>query len=117
MAVWRLGGVVSCGDSGLKADTIQYQVKQVNGECIWDTYQTIYFQLKEIEAKFVVCGLETEKEVKKALTNVENVCPLAIERIDGCHDLVAMAEDALEGIIDRSCTDYTGTGNILKQNY
>ena len=26
MAVWRLGGVVSCGDSGLKADTIQYQV-------------------------------------------------------------------------------------------
>ena len=73
--------------------------------------------MKEIEAKFVVCSLETEKEVKKALTNVENVCPLAIERIDGCHDLVAMAEDALEGIIDRSCTDYTGTGNILKQNY
>ena len=109
---------MSCGDSGLKADTIQYQVLYTSK---WrekqGTYHTIYFQLKEIEAKFVVCGLETEKEVKKALTNVENVCPLAIEQIDGCHDLVAMAEDALEGIVDRSCTDYTGTGNIVKQDY
>ena len=32
MAVWRLGGVVSCGDSALKADTIQYQVMQQYGE-------------------------------------------------------------------------------------
>ena len=26
LAAWRLGGVPSCGDSALNADTIQYQV-------------------------------------------------------------------------------------------
>ena len=29
MAVWRLGGVVSCGDTALNADTIQYQIKEM----------------------------------------------------------------------------------------
>ena len=28
LAVWRLGGVTSCGDSALNAETIQYQVMQ-----------------------------------------------------------------------------------------
>ena len=28
LAAWRLGGVPSCGDSALNADTIQYQVTQ-----------------------------------------------------------------------------------------
>ena len=31
MAVWRLGGIISCGDAALKADTIGYQVMQPNG--------------------------------------------------------------------------------------
>ena len=50
----------------------------------------------------MVCDPETEGEVKKALNTVESVCLLSIGRVDGCDDLVALAEEALEGILDRS---------------
>ena len=66
--------------------------------------QTICFQLKEIHAKFVVCDPETEEEVKKALDKTESVCLLAIGRAEGCDDLIALAEEANEGINDKSLT-------------
>ena len=62
----------------------------------------ICFQLTEINAKFVVCDPETEEEVKQALYEMNSVGLLSIGRVDGCDDLVALAEEALEGILDRS---------------
>ena len=57
--------------------------------------------MKEIQAKFVVCDPETEEEMKKALNELESVCLLAIGRVDGCDDLIALADEAVEGINDR----------------
>ena len=55
--------------------------------------------MKETNAKFVVCDPETEEEAKKALNKAENL--LAIGRVEGCDDLIALAEIALEGINDK----------------
>ena len=62
----------------------------------------IMFQLKEIQAKFVVCDPETDEEVKKAQTTMKSVSLLSIGRVGGCDDLIALAEEAAEGINDRS---------------
>lgn len=70
----------------------------------------ICFQLTEINAKFVVCDPETEEEVKQALHEMNSVGLLSIGRVDGCDDLVALAEEALEGIFDRSFPDITLIG-------
>ena len=58
--------------------------------------------MKEINAKFVVCDPETEEEANKALNKAENL--LAIGIVEGCDDLIALAEEALEGINDKSLT-------------
>ena len=49
----------------------------------------------------MVCDPETEEEMKKALNELESVCLLAIGRVDGCDDLIALADEAVEGINDR----------------
>ena len=46
MAVWRLGGIVSCGDSALKADTIHYQVSQNNGLTLALMYEEYYVSVE-----------------------------------------------------------------------
>ena len=60
------------------------------------------FQLKEIQAKFVVCDPETDEEVKKAQTTMKSVSLLSIGSVGGCDDLIALAEEAAEGMNDRS---------------
>ena len=49
----------------------------------------------------MVCDPETEEEMKKVLNELESVCLLAIGRVDGCDDLIALADEAVEGINDR----------------
>ena len=64
--------------------------------------KNIMFQLKEIQAKFVVCDPETDEEVKKAQTTMKSVSLLSIGRVGGCDDLISLVEEATEGISDRN---------------
>ena len=105
LAVWRLGGVTSCGDSALNAETIQYQVIQHMlhestkcNEIKLNPFPDFNQQIEEIKAKFVVCDSETEKEVKRAIQSLNHVRLLSIGRVgdSSVADLAALAPRADE---------------------
>ena len=50
----------------------------------------------------MVCDPETDEEVKLAQTTMKSVSLLSIGRVGGCDDLIASAEEASEGMNDRS---------------
>ena len=52
----------------------------------------------------MVCDPQTVEEVKMALDKMNSVCLLAIENVDGCDDLLALADEVPEGTSDRRWT-------------
>ena len=49
----------------------------------------------------MVCDLQTVEEVKMALDKMNSVCLLAVGNVDGCDDLLALANEVPEGTSDR----------------